>query len=232
MPRTVNAGCRAARTVILRAVVVLAGALPLALAFATAPGVAAPPPPPTASFVYSPSAPLINQGVTFTSTSTASDAKYPIVLYTWDLDGNGSFETSTGPQPAVARLYPAPGDVKVSLRVKDKRGSIATATRVVTISASSPSDLVPSFSYSPLAPVAGESVSFFSTSTDTDSPIVSQQWDLDGNGAFGETSGSMAIRTFPEAGSYIVSLRVTDQAGATAVVTQIVVVRAKATVAA
>jgi hypothetical protein len=42
----------------------------------------------------------------------------------------------------------------------------------------------------------------------------------------------MATRTFPEAGSYIVSLRVTDQAGATAVVTQIVVVRAKATVVA
>lgn len=227
--RTAVAGRRAGTTLILRAAAVLAGVTSLALAFATAPGVAAPPVPPTASFVYTPSSPLVNQTVTFTSTSTPAGNGNAILKNEWDLDGNGTFETNTGAQPVASHVYGAPGPVKVSLRVTDKRAATAVTFRTVTITAPGANQPpVASFAYSPLSPLAGESVSFYSTSTDSDSAIASQQWDLNGDGVFGDATGPMAVRSFTDAGSYMVSLRVTDSANAASVATQTVVVGARA----
>lgn len=222
-------GSHAARTVILRAVIVLAAATPLALAFATAPGVAAPPVPPTASFVLTPSAPVVGQTVTFTSTSSATGNGNSILVNEWDLDGNNTFETNTAAQPVASRAYAGVGPVKVSLRVTDKRGATAVTFRNVTVGQPHTNQPpVASFAYSPLSPLTGESASFYSTSTDSDSAIASQEWDLNGDGTFGDATGPMAVRSFIDAGSYMVSLRVTDSLKAVSIATQTVVVGARA----
>ena len=65
-------------------------------------------------------------------------------------------------------------------------------------------------------------MTFFSTSDDPDKNIERVDWDLDGDGAY-EASGSTASRTF-SAGSFNVSMRVTDTGDSFAIVTQTIVV--------
>ncbi|MFP5369141.1 MAG: PKD domain-containing protein, partial [Actinomycetes bacterium] len=81
-----------------------------------------------------------------------------------------------------------------------------------------------SFTQSPADPVAGQSVTFSDTSTDSDGTIASRAWDLDNDGAFDDGTGTTASRSFTAAGSYTVRLQATDDDGAPAVATRTVTV--------
>ncbi len=61
-------------------------------------------------------------------------------------------------------------------------------------------------------------VDFNSTGTsDPDAgDLLTYQWDMDGDGEFDDAAGTTATRTFLEAGTYTVTLRVTDMFGASA----------------
>lgn len=86
---------------------------------------------PTASFTISPvSGALVGQTVSFDG-SASSDPDGPLTAYEWDLDGDGSFETS-GATPS--RAYGAAGTVSVKLRVTDTSANQDTATQTLTIS--------------------------------------------------------------------------------------------------
>ena len=65
---------------------------------------------------------------------------------------------------------------------------------LVTASASAQQPLTASFTYAPAQPVAGQNVTF--TSTSTGSPDVTV-WDLDNDGAYDDGSGTTARRAFP-----------------------------------
>ncbi|MBA2420421.1 MAG: PKD domain-containing protein [Thermoleophilaceae bacterium] len=87
---------------------------------------------PTASFTVNPNSAFTGQEVTFTSTSRDPDGS--IARHEWDLDGNGSFETNSGPDRTVSRRYAASGYVDVQLRVTDDDGATsAPASRQVAI---------------------------------------------------------------------------------------------------
>jgi hypothetical protein len=165
---------------------------------------------PVASFTYSPSDPLTGETVTFTSTST--DA----TTLDWDLDGNGLCNDAAG--PVVTHVFNAAGRYPVSLCV-DADASVLKQT--ITVRNRPP---VASFTLVPAAPVAREAVAFTSTAVDPDGPIVAQEWDLDGDGAFDDAVGETAAYFWRRAGTYPVSLRVTDRDGATAVAQAAVVV--------
>jgi plastocyanin len=77
--------------------------------------------------------------VTFTYTGTGDpDAGDQITRYLWDLDGDGSFETSTT-SPSAAKTYPNPGSVNVSLKVIDKGHEFSNvATHAVNVQAAGP----------------------------------------------------------------------------------------------
>jgi PKD repeat protein len=64
--------------------------------------------------------------------SRSTDADGRIVDYSWDLDGNGTFETDTGTNPRASHTYRTPKKMTVRLRVRDDDGvsSDATATLV------------------------------------------------------------------------------------------------------
>jgi PKD domain len=68
-------------------------------------------------------------------------------------------------------------------------------------------ELSASFTFSPLEPLTGQLVTFSSTSTGVIEP---QRWDLDGDGVCDDASGPNAQRSFQTAGTYAVSLCVTD----------------------
>jgi hypothetical protein len=55
--------------------------------------------------------------------------------YRWDLDGSGTFATTTGSTPFLGRAYPAAGTYPVVVRVTDNYGNSATAATTVTVTA-------------------------------------------------------------------------------------------------
>lgn len=65
--------------------------------------------------------------------SNSSDPGGSIVLYEWDLDGNGSFETNTGTTPTTSHTYNSEDDYNVQLRVTDNDGATDTDTLVIQI---------------------------------------------------------------------------------------------------
>ena len=146
------------------------------------------------------------------------------LTYLWDLDNNGTFETTgqanTGNTAQPPPLPPA-GLKTVVLRVIDSHG--ATNDKSLTFRVNTPPQ--PGFSADPVSPVIGDEVTFSSTSTDADDQLqgVNEQltyawsFDLDNNGSFETPGGQAPIqkRTFQPAGTYGIKLAVTDSGGLT-----------------
>jgi len=170
---------------------------------------------PVAQFSFSPQSPLTNEPVTFVSASTGASSE------NWDLDGDRTCDDVIGSSVAV-RSFPVAGVYKVTLCVSDSNTQSASQTLNVTVSNRAP---VAALTYAPLDPQSGDSLMLTSISADPDGPLVSQQWDLDGDGAFNDGLGPTAVLQSLDAGLHHVALLVTDQNGATAVATADVVVR-------
>lgn len=177
--------------------------------------------PPVAAFTHAPATPVSGQTVTFDATPS-SDADGPVASYAWDLDGNGSFE---GSGATTTTSFATPGSRTVRLRVTDAVG--ATDVEIVTITVLNRAPVARLVVPSPS--LTGQQIAFSAaTSSDPDGTITGYEWDLDGDGTF-ETNtgpGSTTARSFASAGDYVVGVRVTDDAGATAATTAAVPVRA------
>lgn len=63
--------------------------------------------------------------------SYTNEAGATITAYDWDLDGNGTFETTNQPRPTT--VYSTPGVRNVTLRVTDSNGQTATDTIAVDV---------------------------------------------------------------------------------------------------
>ena len=74
------------------------------------------------------------------SAAGTKDPNKRALTYAWDLDGNGSFETSTGPRPKVGRRYRAKTNVTVSVRATNSIGRSDTTSLTVY-----PGDRAPAF---------------------------------------------------------------------------------------
>lgn len=83
--------------------------------------------------VITPSLPAVVTGQQVTFSGAASTDDGSIAKYEWDLDGNGSFERSTGTTPTVSTSFPTPGAPVVRLRVTDNDGATGTATTSVAV---------------------------------------------------------------------------------------------------
>ncbi len=180
--------------------------------------------PPTASFTASPESAPTGTAVSFDA-SASSDVDGTVAKYEWDLDGNGTFETSTGTTASAGTTYATPGARSVGLRVTDDNGGTATTTRTVTAQNRAPAA---SFTATPNPAVAGSAVTLnASGSKDPDGTIAKYEWDLDNNGSYETNTGTTATtsRTFSAAGEPSVGLRVTDDSGAAATTSGKVTVR-------
>jgi len=169
-----------------------------------------------ADFTWSPNAGVVNQRITFKAVQDPS-----ITVYRWDLDGNGQYgdrEDASGPQ--VPRTFKKARSYTVGLATVDGQGNVNERVKTVrVVAAGGPAPLGnrppdASFVFFPAGPVAGEPITLVSTSTDPDSPIpaAGQQWDLNGDGVFRDAAGPSATTSFPVAGTYTISLRITTNA--------------------
>ncbi len=147
--------------------------------------------------------------VAFTSTSTDSDGS--ISSYSWNFGDNTS---SSSQNPS--KTYAAAGTYNVALTVTDDRGATNTVTKSVTVYEINQS---PNANFS--SSINGLTVNFTDSSTDVDGTIASRNWN------FGDSTSSTAqnpSKTYASAGTYSVTLTVTDNGGATSYITKSVTV--------
>ncbi len=187
-----------------------------AAALAADPTVAGPEP--AASFVVTPDAPLTGATVAFIDTSTAPAGR-SIVSRAWDLDNDGAYDDAGG--PGTSRRFNRPGTYVIGLRVVDSASAVGTARRTVTIGNRPPEARLLVF---PGSPVVGDPVYLVSISADPDGPLVSQQWDISGNGTIDDSTSVSTRAFFDNPGRQTISLTVTDADGAVSRVTRTIAI--------
>jgi len=154
-------------------------------------------------------------------TAEGDDPDGEIALYSWDFTGDGTYDWSdpSDTTPPV-QYYGTPHLYNVKLRVEDDQGAFDVDTVSVQIVASADNQ-------APLAKiatdrVAGNSplhVSFdASASHDPDGDIAKYEWDWDSDGVYDSDAGTNpdTLHVWYSPGYYTVTLRVTDDDGATA----------------
>jgi PKD repeat protein len=144
------------------------------------------------------------QQVSFTSNDSSGD----IVRSAWDYDGNGRYEASGD---SVDHRFAKAGTYHVGLRVTDSAKRTATTSITVTIRTNQPPVAVMDVSSDQLT-VGDRLTANAGRSSDPDGKIVRYDWDLDGNGEWGE-DGKRHTMTFDTPGDYDAGLRVTDDSG-------------------
>lgn len=147
--------------------------------------------------------------------SGSSDPDGSVASYAWDF-GDG---TPAGTGKTTNHNYAVPGTYTVSLVVTDNAGVSSVATQH-QVAATEPPNGAPKGAFQ--TEVAGLKVAFDATqSRDSDGQIESYAWEF-GDGSTG--TGATVNHRYSEAGTYVVKLTVTDDDGATDVVTHEVTV--------
>lgn len=151
--------------------------------------------------------------------STSSDSDGTIAAYSWNF-GDGA--TATG--ATATHAYAASGTYEVSLTVTDDRGGSSTSTKSIAVEAQ---NAPPKAVANVVRGADGMSIAVDgSGSTDTDGTVVAYAWDF-GDGA--TATGATANHTYAAPGTYTVTLKVTDDDGATHQTTASVAVTPAAT---
>ncbi len=144
------------------------------------------------------------------SGAASSDPDGSIASYAWDFDNDGQYDDASG--VSVNFSTTVSGLHTVGLQVTDNRGATAVTSTTVTVNNVAPT----ANAGSDVNGFVGTPVSLSATgSTDPGYDIVSYAWDLDNDGQYDDASGVNATFSAAAAGTYIVSVLVTDADGAT-----------------
>ncbi|MCX8102978.1 MAG: PKD domain-containing protein [Candidatus Bipolaricaulota bacterium] len=171
---------------------------------------------PFARFTFSPKEPKINEAVTFDG-SGSRDPDGKIISYLWDF---GDGETAQG--ATTTHVFKRDGEYDVILHVTDDRGSSTALAKTVRVVPPNQAP-VAIFTVEPLEPTANQEVTFdASAAADPDGTIVSYRWDF-GDQTTGQ--GKTVTHAYQAAGTYKVTLTVTDDKGATSSAFQHLVIK-------
>ncbi len=155
---------------------------------------------------------LADSQVTFTTDITPGDGNPSLAGYTyeWTFVNDDDTQTSAAAEPTMH--FTKLGDVDVTLVLTDDLGSSTTiaAQAAVTVESVAP---FAAFTVSPLAPTAGQEITFSDSSEDPDGDaIVAWNWDFNNDGV-SDKDTSTATHAFNDPGTYKVRLTVTDETG-------------------
>ncbi|WP_144393877.1 S8 family serine peptidase [Pleionea sediminis] len=155
--------------------------------------------PPSADFSYS----VSGLSVSFTDGSSDSDGN--VSSWSWDFgDGNSSSDENP------SHTYASAGSYTVTLTVEDDDGATDRIAQSVTVEDNTPDNQAPSADFTSSA--RDLSVQFQDQSDDRDGNVVGWAWDFgDGN----TSSDQNPVHDYANAGTYTVTLTVTDDDGAT-----------------
>ena len=173
---------------------------------------------PAAAFVVIPASPFVGQTATFDANNSAASPGRRLVSYTWDFGDGDTKPNRTSPQ--TTHDYQTAGAFTVTLTVTDDLGRTAQVQQTVTVRSDTP---VANFTFSPPNPAVGTNVTFTSTAIAPPGRTISSYFWVFSDG---QTSTAPSLtRSFAAAGTYTVSLGVTDSAGKTSTVSKSVVVQ-------
>jgi len=148
--------------------------------------------------------------VTFDASACTDDKG--IASYSWDFDAsNGITSEATG--VSVTHTYTTAGTYTVTLIVTDTGGQKSTDTLQVVVSSSVDNPPVANAGADKTS-TAGSAVTFDASASTDDKGIASYSWDFDAsNGITSEATGVSVTHTYTTAGTYTVTLIVTDTGG-------------------
>jgi PKD repeat protein len=157
---------------------------------------------PTAAITPLASIPNPGEQVTLRGSGSTDDAG--ITDYDWDIDDDGQFDDASG---AVVQWTPrTAGDKRIRLRVRDAQNLTDVAVTTVHVNFAPRAAIT----FSPQSPLTNQRVDLTSISDDPDGPILSESWDLDGDGQYDDAVGKVATRSFAAGGLHTVRVRVVD----------------------
>jgi len=160
--------------------------------------------PPTATVDHQPKNPQTGESITFTA--TYNDPENRVKSIAWDTNNDGKFDNGTGSSVTPAP-FKKPGPYTVKFRIEDQDGAVTVAEDTVAVGNRPPhSDFV----VLPDPLTAGQTATLISTATDPDTALDQWLWDLNGDGVYGDATGSSVQQVFPTPGSYTVGLEVRD----------------------
>jgi probable HAF family extracellular repeat protein len=165
--------------------------------------------PPVARFTFS------CTGTSCFLDGTSSTDDKGIVSYSWDLN---KYPGGSATGPTVNVTYPHDGPRYVTLTVTDASGQSSSVTRQIDIGATAAP--VAGFTWTCAGQSYPHQCAFDASSSTDDKGIVSYRWDW-GNGRPVETRSVSTVRnTWASAGTYTVTLTITDTDGNTASLSQ------------
>jgi PKD repeat protein len=171
--------------------------------------------PTSVTVTSSPASPIATQAATFTASATPA-TNHRIVSYQFVWGDGGS---NTQASPVIQHTYSQAGSYLLTLTVTDDLQHSTTINQVVTVT----SGLTAAFTTS----ISGTTVTFdgSTSSSQVASTITDYAWDFTSDGSY-DTNGSSSTTSndYGASGTYRVTLKITDNRGATQTVVQNVVV--------
>jgi PKD repeat protein len=171
---------------------------------------------PTAAFTTSPSAPGLNETVFFSAVTSTPGAGHRITSYQWTFGDGG---TASGAN--VTHPYTAAGTYTVQLTVTDEVGQSATAAGSVAVA--TPAPPTAAFTFSPALVRMNTTTVNFNGSASSAS-VVNWQWDFGDGFSTATLTVPTTTKVFNAAGSFTVTLTVTDSGGRRGTATSTVIV--------
>jgi len=139
--------------------------------------------------------------------SGSTDPDGDALTYEWDLNNDGTYETS-GKNPT---LTPEDGPVilTIGVQVDDGNGGVATDTTTVTVNNVAPT----AEAGGPYSGDEGSLIALAGSATDPGADTLIYEWDLDNDGEYDDSTDQNPSHTWPDDGTFTVGLRVTDDDG-------------------
>ena len=175
-------------------------------------------PPPTAVFTFSPSQPALGDTVSFNASNSTPSSGRSIVSYKWTFGDNSAPVTAS--TPTTTHIYSASsgaGNFTVTLVVTDNATPPGTGTTTQVVPVGNPPAPSAKFTFSPSPAVVAQPV-FFDATISTAAQgqtITDYAWVFGDNTTIVHTANKTISHSYAAAGTYSVTLTVTDSAGRT-----------------
>ena len=176
---------------------------------------------PTATFLFSPQSPIVDQVINFNASGSTAEPGHRITEYSWTF-GDGEL----GSGPLITHSYNITGTYVVTLKVTDDAGRKSNlVSQTITVGTGNPTA---DFTFNPSAPRNGQNVTFDGSPSQAQGgrTIVSYSWAFgDGGSGTGQVVNHVFTLANPAvAQTFNVLLTVTDNAGRTSSTTKAITV--------
>jgi PKD repeat protein len=160
---------------------------------------------PSPKFVFSPTAPVVNQAVQFNAQQSIASPGHTVVQYAWDF-GDGTM----GSGVTTSHAFAAAATYNVTLTVVDDAGQTSSTSQPVAVGTGDPIVVLTASTTTPTHGVADSfvaQVTFFGGATG-----VQYLWNFNDGTAPQTTATPSVSHTFANPGAFLVTVQVTDSA--------------------